>query len=145
MAKIILGKTPKTFKPILVNFEMPDGTEGAILATFNYRTRTEYGAFLNQAMNDAVEEKDDKDDEQKKIDEAPKKPEVIDFEELFKKTKDKNADHLLLALSDWDLEGHELNIASLQQLVNEIPAASVAFMEAYRVACVEGRLGNSKP
>lgn len=142
MAKIILGKKPKTFKPFTVNFEMPDGTEGSILATFNYLTRTEYGAFLNKIMNEEVKEQDKKEDEQKQIDEVSKKPEVIDFEALFKKTKDKNADHLLLALADWDLEGHELNLASLQQLADEIPAASVAFMEAHRKACVEGRLGN---
>lgn len=128
MTKVILGKTPKTFKPTSVKFPMPDGTEGAILATFNYRTRTEFGAFLDQIFTDAGEE--------------AQKPDKINWEELFGKTKDKNADHLLLALADWDLDGHELNLASLKQLADELPAASAALMAAYNAACTEGRLGN---
>lgn len=127
MTKIVLGKTPKNFKPFPVKFPMPDGTEGTILATFKYRTRTAFGAFLNQVFGDAGEDVP-----------ADGKP---NFEDLFAKTKDKNADHLLLALDAWDID-QELNRESLQILADELPAASVALMAAYNTACTEGRLGN---
>lgn len=127
MSKITLGKTPKTFKPFPVKFPMPDGSEGTILATFKYRTRTEFGAFLNQVFGDAGEQPP-----------ADGKP---NFEDLFEKTKDKNAEHLLLALDAWDVDA-DLTLKSLQDLANEIPAASVELMRAYNLACTEGRLGN---
>lgn len=127
MSKIKLGATPKTFKTFLVKFPMPDGTEGVIQATFNYRTRTQFGTFLNQVFADAGE--------------TPNAGEKPDFEAIFAKTKDKNADHLVLALSAWDLD-EELNRHNLQELADEIPAACIALMTAYNLACTEGRLGN---
>ena len=128
MSKIKLGATPKTFKTFPVKFPMADGTGGVIQATFNYRTRTQFGQFLNQVFNDAGE--------------TPNADEKPDFEVIFSKTKDKNADHLVLALAGWDVEDKELSRANLQQLADEIPAACIALMTAYNVACTEGRLGN---
>jgi len=127
MTKIILGKTPKTFAAFPVDFPMPDGTTGEIKATFKYRTRTQFGEFLNKIFADAGEEQ---------VSDGN-----IDFEVLFSKTKDKNADHLLEALDAWDVE-QPLNRESLQSLANELPAASVALMAAYNKACTEGKLGN---
>ena len=106
---------------------MPDGTEGVIKVTFNYRTRTQFGQFLNQVFADAGESVNP--------DEKP------NFETIFTKTKDKNADHLELALSSWDLD-EELTRVNLQALADELPSAAVAIMTAYNVACTEGRLGN---
>ena len=127
MSKIKLGATPKTFKPCAVKFPMPDGSEGVIKATFNYRTRTQFGQFLNQVFADAGE--------------TPTPDEKPDFEVIFAKTKDKNADHLILALAGWDLD-EDLSRENLQALANELPGAAVALMSAYNVACTEGRLGN---
>ena len=129
MTKIILGKTPKTFAAFPVDFPMPDGTTGTIQATFKYRTRTQFGEFLNKIFADAGEEQ---------VSDGN-----IDFEVLFSKTKDKNADHLLESLDAWDVE-QPLNRESLQSLANELPAASVALMVAYNKACTEGKLGNLK-
>jgi len=56
MTKIILGKTPKTFAAFPVDFPMPDGTTGEIKATFKYRTRTQFGEFLNKIFSEAGEE-----------------------------------------------------------------------------------------
>jgi hypothetical protein len=128
MSKIKLGNTPKTFKPCAVKFPMPDGSEGVIQATFHYRTRTQFGQFLNQVFADAGD--------------TPKADEKPDFEVIFAKTKDKNADHLTLALAGWDVEDQELNRQNLQQLADELPGAAVALMTAYNLACTEGRLGN---
>ena len=127
MTKIVLGKTPKTFKPFEVKFPMPDGEEGSIIATFNYRTRTQFGQYLDSVLSDAGEDSS-----------ADAQP---NFEAIFNKTKDKNADHLLMALSDWNLD-EKLSRESLQKLADELPAAAVALMAAYNAACTQGRLGN---
>lgn len=127
MAKIVLGKTPKTFASFPVKFPMPDGSEGTIEATFKYRTRTQFGEFLNKIFADAGEDQSSDGN--------------IDFEVLFSKTKDKNAEHLLAALDSWDVD-QPLNLSTLQDLANELPAASVALMAAYNKACTEGKLGN---
>lgn len=124
---IKLGNTPKTFKKSVVKFRMPDGSNGVINAVFKYRTRTQFGEFLNTVFADAGEK-------------APE-GETPDFEKLFAATKDKNADHLILALDSWDVDA-ELTLDSLKLLSNEIPAASIALMEAYNNACTQGKLGN---
>jgi hypothetical protein len=127
MTKIILGKTPESFKPFAVKFLMPDGAEGSILAEFEYRTRTQFGQFLNGIFSDAGE--------------AQKPDAKPDFELIFSKTRDKNADHLLACLKGWDLD-QEVSLQSLRDLSDQIPAAAVALMSAYNGACTEGRLGN---
>jgi len=126
MANIVLGKKPKNFKPFTVKFPMPDGTEGIIAATFKYRTRSEFGVMMNSIFADAKEEKTEG---------------VPDFQALFQKMGDKNADHLLACIDAWDMDA-ELSRATLVQLSDEVPAASAALMAAYRDACVEGKLGN---
>lgn len=128
MAKITLGKRPASFKPFDVKFQMPDGTEGIIKATFKYRTRAEFGAMLNGMFTEAGEEKP-----------ADGK---LDFEALYTKMGDRNADHLLAALDAWSLDDQPLSRATLLQLSNELPAAAVALMKSYAEACTEGRLGN---
>ena len=124
MAKIVLGQKPKNFKPFTIKFSMPEGGEGVIQVTFKYRTRTEFGAMMNEMFADAGEEKTEG---------AP------DFEVLFQKMGDKNADHLLNSIESWNLD-FKVDRESLAQLSDEYPAAAVALMAAYRDACVEGKL-----
>ena len=125
--KIKLGTTPKTFKSIPVKFTMPDGTSGAIPAVFNYRTRTGFGEYLNAmyATSDAI---------------RPADGEALDFVELFAKGGEKTVTQLLDAINSWEFE-YPLNKETLMQLNDEIPAAVAAFAEAFRAACVEGKLG----
>lgn len=126
MKTIVLGKSPKNFKSFVVKFTLPDGEEGKISATFKYRSRKDFGAMMNQMFSDAGEEKSEG---------------VPDFQELFGKMGDKNADHLLNSLDSWNLD-FELNRDNLCQLSDQYPAAAVALMAAYRNACVDGALGN---
>lgn len=128
MAKIVLGKRPTTFASFPVKFTMPDGTQGVIKTTYKYRTRSEFGSMLNQMFSDAGEELP-----------ADGKP---DFEVLYRKMGDKNADHLLSCIDAWDLEDQKVDRPTLLALAEEIPAAVVALMSAYSSACTEGRLGN---
>jgi hypothetical protein len=125
MAKIKLGSRPKSFSKV-VKFPMLDGSTGAINVTFKYRTRTEFGEFIDALLAG-----------------AEKSPEGAEFsmEELMHKAAGSNADYLLQVIEAWDLD-EDLNRANLQQLSDEVPAAVVAIMDIYRSACTEGRLGN---
>lgn len=127
MAKIVLGKRPQSFKHV-VKFPMLDGTQGAIEVTYKYRTRTEFGQFIDKIMADAGVDK-------------PADGEVFSLEKLMEKTAGSNADYLLQVLEGWDLDV-ALSHESAQQLADEIPGAANAIMESYRAAITEGRLGN---
>ena len=130
MAKIKLGNRPKNFKRT-VSFDMLDGTKGTIECIFKYRTRSEFGAFVDEMFDKSK-------DAEKDSDEIPKQ---LSMAELMEKTKDTNADYLLKVLDGWNLD-EELSRDTLQQLSDEVPAAVGAMMENYRSAILEGRLGN---
>lgn len=127
-SKVILGKRPQNFKSIPVKFTLPDGETGIIPVVFKYRTRAEFGAYLNQlfATSDA---------------EKPGNDEAPDFIALFAKAGEKTVSQLLDAIESWDF-GHELSKETLIQLGDEIPAALAAIGSAYNLACTEGKLGN---
>lgn len=127
MAKITLGKTPKSFKRT-VTVDMLDGTKGSIECEFKYRTRTEFGKFLDGIFKDAGVTATDTD-------------EKVVIADVMAKTRDTNADYLIQVLDGWNLDD-DLNKANLQQLCDEFPGVSNAIMETYRVAVTEGRRGN---
>ena len=128
MAKVKLGARRKNFKRN-VEFDMLDGTKGNIECVYKYRTRSEFGAFVDEMVDKAKPANPD---------ETPKQ---LSMTELMEKTKDTNADYLLKVLDGWNLD-EELSCESLQQLADEVPAAVGAMMETYRAAILEGRLGN---
>lgn len=127
MAKIKLGSRPKSFKST-VKFPMLDGTEGAIDVNFRYRTRTEFGAFIDKIIADAGDVK-------------PADDGKFSMEELMAKTAGSNADYVLAVIEGWNLD-EELTAENVRQLADELPAATAAIMETYRTACTEGRRGN---
>jgi len=127
MAKISLGKTPKSFKRV-ITVDMLDGTKGSIECEFKYRTRTEFGAFLDGIFADAGVKPTDTD-------------EKVAIAEIMEKTRDTNADYLIQVLDGWNLDD-ELNKTNLQQLCDEFPGVSNSIMETYRTAVTEGRTKN---
>lgn len=127
MSKIKLGTRPKSFKRI-VKFPLLEGGEGAIECTFKYRTRKEFGEFIDR-MVEASGSKAKADDEK------------FSMVALMEKTAGQNAEYMMDVLDAWNLD-EDLSVANVQQLANEIPAAATAIMETYRTAIVEGRLGN---
>jgi hypothetical protein len=142
MAKIKLGNRPKNFTRT-VKFPMLEGGEGSIEVTYKYRTRTEFGAFIDRMAEDARKKHDA---EQKARAEAEKTDEpapdsTFSMAELMEKTKGSNAAYVLDVADGWNLD-EDLNKANVEQLADEIPAAVNAIMETYRVAIMEGRLGN---
>jgi hypothetical protein len=127
MAKIKLGNRPKNFKKT-VSFDMLEGGKGSIECTFKYRTKSEFGVFIDKLMDAAgAKAKDD--------------GEKFSMAELMERTSGANADYILDVLEAWNLD-EELTKANVQQLADELPAAAAALMESYRTACIEGRLGN---
>jgi len=130
--KITLGARPKTFKPMTLTVALPAGGEGQLPVTFNYFTKTESGKLFDEL----VEEAKAKDASVEGADSAG-----FSLETVMSKTRDHNAKYMARVLNTWGLD-EPLSLESLQQLDDEIPAASVAIMEAFRNATQQGRLGN---
>lgn len=127
--KITLGTRPKSFKHT-VEVPLHEGTAGRIEVQFRYRTRTEFGKFIDQVLADAQV--------QRPADEADL---AAAMQKAMADMNGRNAQYLLQVLDGWDLD-MDLSLATVQQLCDELPAAAAKLMEDYRVACVEGRLGN---
>lgn len=126
MATITLGKAPKTFKK-LVTFDLLDGTEGSVDCVFKYRTVSAYGTMKDDLAKDSG---------------------VVDpasdsfWSQFMEKRRDKGGELLALILEGWNLDVG-FTQATLQQMSDEFPGAVTAIAEAYELAIVQGRLGNS--
>jgi len=107
---------------------MLDGTHGVIEMAYRYRTRTEFGEFLDGMMKEAGVKNDPTSEEDT-------------LAETLRKTKETNADYILQVAEGWDLD-EEFSRSNIAQLCDEIPAAAMAIMSVYRNAITEGRLGN---
>lgn len=156
MATVKLGDRPKSFKKI-VKFEMLDGTEGTIEMNYKYRTRKQFGEFIDEIVATAKAAAEaDKAAAKAAADAATAlgasgqtadsdraKPITKDLTmaELMERTTGSNAEYILNVAYGWNLP-EVFDLKNAQQLADELPAASVAIMEAYRLACTEGRLGN---
>lgn len=127
MAKIKLGARPKSFKRV-VTFDMVEGGKGSIECTFKYRTRKEFGEFIDGILGSSGVQ-------------TPVTDEKFSMTELMERTSGTNADYILAVLDGWNLD-EDLTKANVQQLADELPGAANAIMETYRTALVEGRLGN---
>lgn len=127
--KITLGSRPKNFKHV-VEVPMHEGTTGRIEVLFRYRTRVEFGQFVDGILSEA------------KVTKPESAEDLADaVRQAMQDMVGRNAHYLLQVLEGWDLDV-ELNLANVQQLCNELPAAAAKLMEDYRLLCVEGRLGN---
>ena len=127
-SKIKLGNRPKSFKRV-VTFDMLEGGQGSIECIYKYRTRSEFGVFVD-ALMEAAGAKDQQPEGEK-----------FSMRELMERTAGANVDYILDVLEGWNLD-EDLSKPNVQQLSDALPAAAIAIMETYRTACVEGRLGN---
>ena len=126
MSTIKLGTVPKSFKKV-VSFPMLDGSTGMIEAEFRYRTRDQFGSFIDGLVKDAGVQAD--------------QVEGLGMAGLMKRNTDQNGRYLMDILIGWNLPD-ELTLDNARALSNEVPAAAAALMETYRTAVTEGRLGN---
>ena len=130
MAKIVLGKRPRNFKRS-IKVDLPEGGVGEVEVSFIYRTRTEFGAFIDSMMADAgVKQTGQSDDEQK-----------FSLEQALAKTREANADYIMKVADGWNLEA-EFSRDTVAQLCDELPGVAMEIMNVYRAAITEGRLGN---
>lgn len=129
MAKIKLGARPKNFTAP-VKFQMLDGTDAAIEVTFRYRTRTEFGAFLDEIYAENNVAKPDADDDKSSL-----------LERAYQSGVERHADQIMRAAEGWSLD-EAFDAENVQALCDEFPAAALAIMSVYQHAINEGRLGN---
>ena len=131
MAKIKLGSRPKNFKRT-IKVPMPEGGEGTIEVSYIYRTRTQFGEFVDGLIETAgVKPPASQADEDVKFSLA----------EAMERTRETNADYIMKIVDGWNLE-EDFTRANVEQLCDELPGAALAIMDQYRQAITEGRLGN---
>lgn len=130
MQKIVFGAAPKSFKKV-VQFDGFEGQKMAIEVKFIYRTRTAFGAFLDEMFESAKIKPAGNDD-----DEVRRK-----IAEVFSGAVEYQAEYLGKIIDGWNLDA-DLTFENLHHLCDEYPGAALAIIEAYRVAITEGRLGN---
>ncbi len=130
MAKIKLGARSASFKK---NIKVPmlDGSEATVEVQYVYRTRTEFGAFVDSMLAKAG------------VEPASQAEEDVKFslESALAKTRDTNASYIREIALGWNLD-EEFNVENIRQLCDEVPGAALAIIDSYRVAVSEGRLGN---
>lgn len=138
MAKITLGKRPLNFKHT-VKAQLPEGGEGSIEMLYKYRTRTEFGAFIDARLKDA-RDKDAADavaDEQATAEPAA----AFSLTDVQTKTRDGNAAYIMDIADGWNID-QPFNLSTVTQLCDELPGLAQQIINDYRAAIVEGRLGN---
>lgn len=127
--KIKLGARPVAFEAKPITFPMPDGTQGVITVAFKYRTRTEYGQFVDATVANLGAL-------------APAEG-VGRVQAAFGHGVAVDGGLLYGAVHSWDVgDDGALSLAVCQQLAEELPAASQALLGAYRDLTTLGRLGN---
>ena len=131
MTKIRLGVRPKTFWHT-VSVAMPEGGLAQIQMLFKYRTRSEFGAFVDNLVAAAGT-----------VPPASQGGADVAFslQRALEATRDTNADYILQIAEGWNLD-EPFDRGSVVQLCDELPGAALATIEAYRAALTEGRLGN---
>lgn len=130
MAKIILGKRPQNFKRT-ITIDLLEGGKGSIEVSYLYRTRSEFGKFVDDLMDAAGMKLADQTEEEVKF----------SLEQALKKTLETNADYIMKIADGWNLDV-EFSRASVAQMCDELPGAALQIIDQYRTAITEGRTGN---
>lgn len=129
MAKIRLGQTPKNFKR-KVSFKLADGSDASIEITYKYRTRSEYGEFIDSMVKAAGNASKEVAVDENKV-----------WGDLMAKIADSKAEHIVQIAEGWNLD-EEFTINNIRQLADEFPEAAESIIENYRFAVTAARLGN---
>jgi hypothetical protein len=140
MAKIILGKRPKSFKRT-ITFPMPGEEQGTIEVMFKYRTRSEVAALADELQ---AKLKVEGEAEVARIKVAIEKKETMPEHtqsELVARQNAINVEYLLNVVDGWNLDV-PFDKEAAEQLADELPSAVAAIVNDYRAALHDGRLGN---
>lgn len=140
--KVTLGKRPKNF-PHTVKFPMLEGGEGAIKASYIYRTRKQFGELIDarvKAAKDAAATAADPSADQPSIT-APQLAADFSMATFLGDDTAKRASYIMDIMDGWNLDV-PFNLDNVLQLCDELPAASTALINDYAAAAREGHLGN---
>jgi hypothetical protein len=155
MAKVVLGKRPKSFTRA-VKFTMVDGDEAELSLTFKYRTKREFGALIDGLIASAsAPAKPAEDAAQQALDIAPDEPaapaaapsaaaddgQALKLSAFLETGIEAQADYILQIAESWDI-GVPFDRENVMAFCDEQPAGAKAAMAMYREAITEGRLGN---
>lgn len=132
MAKLKLGTPPKTFKN-KVEIPLLEGGTAEITFDFKYRTRKEFGDFVDNFIKEATKE-----DKPKKKKDADRESVLSD---ILASEDEANAQYILQVAEGWDLDD-PFTEDSIKQLINEFPNSSTIISETYAQALTRGRLKN---
>ncbi len=139
-----LGDRPKAFAPVTVEAPMPDGSTGRVQVTYTYRTRAEFGAFVDAffaAPDAAKAAATGPADEAPAADEAEAPAALFRAGDHMDEGTRRQAEYLAQVVDAWDLDT-PLSPQALLQLCNQFPAVAGAVRDRYRELVTEGRLGN---
>lgn len=162
MAKVVLGKRPKSFNRS-VEFTMLDGDAAELSLTFKYRTKREFGALIDsltasarQPATDAAQAAPGSADQLPLLADAgaaaqpaatqaqpelaaPKLPQLA---EIMLASIGAQADYILQIAEGWDVPDTPFTREHVLNFCDEQPAGAQAVMKVYRESITEGRLGN---
>lgn len=134
-AKITLGSRPQNFQRKLI-VDLPEG-KGEITLLYKYRTRKEFGAFIDGLVAKAKMQPPTITADRDANDEAM----AGVLAQIMAATVETNADYLMDVLDGWGLPD-EFTKANVQQLCDELPGVALRIIEDYRHVTQDGRLGN---
>lgn len=133
MAKLTLGKRPKNFKR-MIKVPLVEGGEGTVEVSYIYRTRTEFGAFVDKLMAAVPATL-------AAADAAASAEARYSLLADLTRSRDTQTDYILQICDGWDLDV-PFSREAVRQLCDELPGAAAVVIDTYRAAITEGRLGN---
>jgi len=139
--KIKLGNRPKNIKAV-VSFKSIEGEDCKIEVSYIYRTRKEFGRFIDEVVEQNQRRAEETDKQRtKEAEEAGRTLPAFSSATYQESIAESNAHLIMGAVDGWNLDV-EFNLDNVRQLVDEFPAGAQAIIDGYRAAMTEGRLGN---
>jgi len=136
MPKIVLGQPPKSFDRT-VKFLQVNGQPGQFNVKYKYRTRDEFGQFIDTIRDDIMAEMKASLDRIEELSASGQDiPDVKESESLARQDA-ANVRYIMGSVDSWDLDV-PFSEAAVAQLANEVPAAVVAVLAGYRAAVLNG-------
>lgn len=138
--KVKLGARPKSFAKD-ITFPMLDGSTGSIGLTYKYRTKIELAEFTDAMQAKLKAEADAEIARYKDATEKGEPAPEFTQTEATKRQAAISTEFILASVEGWNLDV-PFDAASVDELVDTLPAAVTELFATYRSAITEGRLGN---
>lgn len=134
MSRFKFAARPATFKHV-VKWKDLEGASVELPVVFRTRTRKEFGALFDEMLDEAKAAK------------GGQEAADMTMTQIMESNAGNNAKYIMAAVESWGAVDEannpvEFSEARVQEFADAWPAGANALMEAYRTACLEGRLGN---